>query len=112
MPAHLRVVKPRTLADLKRLTVKGATLTVVKSDTLPLGLTRTVTRVTRKGYYYEWTPRDGSLGDLIADQQKMRKPLRGYATWPYARDVEVLSDHAYTVRRNGAEITWSIRPPS
>ena len=111
MTNHLRAVKTHTLADMKRLVTKGATLTVVRSDTLPTGLTRHVTRVTRAGYYYEWTPKDGSLGAVIADQQKMRKPLRGYAPWPYARDVDVISDHAYTVRRNNAEITWSIKAP-
>lgn len=111
----LRVVKPRTLADLKRLVVKGATLTVVKSNTLPTGLVRHVTKVNSRGYYYEWSPRDGSLGELIAEAYvedfRPGRTLRGRATWPYARDVEVISDHAYTVRRNGAEITWSIRPP-
>lgn len=99
----LRVVKPRTLADLKRLIIKGATLTVVKSNTLPPGLVRTVTRPTGRGYYFSWSHPSAPPGH----------PARfDYATWPYARDVEVLSDHAYTVRRNGAEITWSIKAPS
>lgn len=99
--------QPATLSDLKRLVVKGATLTVVKSDTLPLGLVRKVTRVNTRGYYYTWRP--GGLGWVLNDSTQEH---RGYATWPYARDVEVLNDHAYTVVRNGASITWSIKAPS